>query len=137
MAALPWFALGGFSGVLAIAGNIWLLPIVALAVMGAIQAICCQGVLTGRRCVTGLTMRDDQLLARHRDGSVVAVSPGSGSRIGARFSVLQLRRTQNNRYHATMLLLSTACGNVSADDARRLRLWLRLGQKPASDSRSL
>lgn len=137
LASLPWFTLGGLCAALVVAGNVWLLPALALALVGACSAIRCQGLLAGQRCVLGLSMRDDQLLARHRDGSLVAVNPGSCSRIGANFSVLQLRNSQNNRYSTTVLLLDGACGNVAADDARCLRLWLRLGARPVTDSNAV
>lgn len=84
--------------------------------------------------MTGLGVYDGQLWALHHRGTAVAVKSGSGSRIGARFSVLQLRQAHNNRYYTTILLLCGGRGNLSSHDARRLRLWLRLGQqsKPAT-----
>lgn len=103
---------------------------IAIITAGGFYAVCSQGLLQGQRCVTGLRLDDDQLWVLHRDGTAVAVNPGPGSRIGARFTALQLRQTQGNRYYTTVLLLSGGRGNLLADDARRLRLWLRLGQKP-------
>jgi toxin CptA len=130
IAALPWLVLAGFVSVLSADGQVWWLALIPLAAVGAFHAVCSQGLLLGQHCVIGLSLHDGQLLALHHDSAAVAVNPGPGSRIGPRFSVLQLRQAHSNRYYTTVLLLSDGRGNLSLDDARRLRLWLRLGQKP-------
>ena len=130
IAALPWLVLAGFASLLSTDGHMWLLAIAPLAIIGAFYAVRRQGLLRGQDCVVGLHLHDDQLLALLTNGAMVAVNPGPGSRIGARFSVLQLRQAHSNRYYTTVLLLSGSRGNLLSDEARRLRLWLRLGQKP-------
>ncbi|PFG09469.1 MULTISPECIES: hypothetical protein [unclassified Marinobacter] len=130
IAALPWLVLAGFVGLLSIDGHVWLLAMAPLATAGAVYAVRRQGLLRGQHCVIRLRLHDGQLWALHSNGEAVAVNPGPGSRIGARFSVLQLRQAHSNRYYTTVLLLSGDRGNLPSDDARRLRLWLRLGQKP-------
>jgi toxin CptA len=116
--------------VLSADGHVWWLAMVPLAAVGTSHAIFSHGLLLGQHCVVGLNLHDGQLWALHHDSAAVAVNSGPGSRIGARFSVLQLRQARSNRYYTTVLLLSGGRGNLSSDDARRLRLWLRLGQKP-------
>ena len=130
IAALPWLVLAGFVSLLSTDGHVWLLTMVPLAAVGMFYAVRSQGLLRGKRCLIGLRLHDGQLWALHHDRAAVAVNPGPGSRIGARFSVLQLRQAHSNRYYTTVLLLSGGHGNLPSDDARRLRLWLRLGQKP-------
>ena len=130
IAALPWLVLAGFVSLLSTDGHVWLLTMVPLAAVGMFYAFRSQGLLRGKRCLIGLRLHDGQLWALHHDRAAVAVNPGPGSRIGARFSVLQLRQAHSNRYYTTVLLLSGGHGNLPSDDARRLRLWLRLGQKP-------
>jgi toxin CptA len=130
IAALPWLALAGFAGLLATDGHFWLLAAAPLAIVGALYAVRRQGLLRGHDCVIGLRLHDDQLSALLANGMVIAVNPGPGSRIGASFSVLQLRQSHSDRYFTTVLLLSGSRGNLPSDEARRLRLWLRLGQKP-------
>lgn len=130
IAALPWLVLAVFASLLFPEGAGWLWAMIPITTAGGLYAVRSQGLLRGQRCVTGLRLDDDQLWALHRNGVAVAVNPGPGSRIGARFTVLQLRQTRGNRYYTTVLLLSGGRGNLLADDARRLRLWLRLGQKP-------
>ncbi|MEH6356214.1 MAG: hypothetical protein V7760_09345 [Marinobacter sp.] len=130
IAALPWLVLTAFVGLLSADGHMWPLTMVPLAAAGTFYAVRSQGLLRGKRCLIGLHLHNDQLWALHNDSAAVAVNPGPGSRIGAYFSVLQLRHAQSNRYHTTVLLLSVGRGNLPSDDARRLRLWLRLGQKP-------
>jgi toxin CptA len=129
-AALPWLVLAGFVSLLSADGQVWLLAMIPLAAVGASHAVRSHGLLLGQHCVVGLRLHDGQLWALHHDNAAVAVNPGPGSRIGARFSVLQLRQVHSNRYYTTVLLLSGCHGNLPSDDARRLRLWLRLGQKP-------
>ena len=129
IAALPWLVLAGFVSLLSTDGHVWLLTMVPLAAVGMFYAFRSQGLLRGKRCLIGLRLHDGQLWALHHDRAAVAVNPGPGSRIGAHFSVLQLRQAHSNRYYATVLLLSGSRGNLPSDDARRLRLWLRLGQK--------
>ena len=129
IAALPWLVLAGFVSVLSTDGHAWWLALIPLAAVGAFHAIRSHGLLLGPHCVVGLNLHDDQLWALHHNSTAVAVNPGPGSRIGAHFSVLQLRQAHSNRYYATVLLLSGSRGNLPSDDARRLRLWLRLGQK--------
>jgi len=130
IAALPWLALAGFVSLLSIDGHVWLLAMVPLAAVGTFYAVRSHGLLLGQHCVIGLHLHDGQLWALHHDNAAVAVNPGPGSRIGANFSVLQLRQAHSNHYYTTVLLLSGGRGNLLSDDARRLRLWLRLGQKP-------
>jgi toxin CptA len=122
--------LAGFVSLLSTDGHLWLLAMAPLAVAGAFYAVRCQGLLRGQHCVTGLRLHDGQLWALLRNSAQIAVNPGPGSRIGACFSVLQLRQAHSNRYYTTVLLLGGSRGNLPSDDARRLRLWLRLGQKP-------
>jgi len=130
IAALPWLVLAGFVSLLSTDGHVWLLAMVPLAAVGTFYAVSSHGLLLGQHCVVGLRLHDGQLWALHHDNAAVAVNPGPGSRIGANFSVLQLRQAHSNRYYTTVLLLSGGRGNLPSDDARRLRLWLRLGQKP-------
>jgi toxin CptA len=108
-AALPWLVLVGFVSLLSADGQVWLLAMIPLAAVGASHAVRSYGLLLGQNCVVGLRLHDGQLWALHHDNAAVAVNPGPGSRIGARFSVLQLRQVHSNRYYTTVLLLS-ACG---------------------------
>lgn len=130
IAALPWLVLAGFLSLLSTDGHVWWLALIPLAAVGAFHAVCSHGLLLGKHCVVGLSLHDGQLWALHHDSAAVAVNPGPGSRIGARFSVLKLRQAHGSRCYTTVLLLSGDRGNLPSDDARRLRLWLRLGQKP-------
>ncbi|WP_375182941.1 hypothetical protein [Marinobacter sp.] len=138
IAALPWLALTAFLLVAAGSGQPWLLAGVPVSLLGAAWQFRRTGLLRGHRAVAGLTVTDGQLLARLADQTAVAVDAAGASRMGPRLTLLKLRPvgTTSGSYFTVLLApIAGLAGNASADDFRRLRVWLRLGRPRKEQAR--
>lgn len=131
LATTPWLALLAFLVIAGAAGKYWLLAILPIALAGALVQYRDKGRLGSKTSVTGLMVENNQCYARLADKRVIPVRISAGSRMGAKLALLKLS-PQNTRllFCSTILLADTASisGNVTEDDFRRLRMWLRLGR---------
>lgn len=93
------------------------------------------GKLAGKRAVTALQVSDGQLYAQLSHTRTVAMEVAGSSQLGARVALLKLRPVGTRLFPYSAILLTgtgPVRGNVPADEFRRLRVWLRLGQPKSS-----
>lgn len=131
LAVLPWLLLLAFLLIAALAGKAWLLLAAPIALYGAAFQFRSSGLLRGSGSVTGLLIEQDKMYARTGDNRQIQVLPQASSRIWSGLALLKLRPagTRFRTYTAILLAPSSGSpGNVSTDDFRRLRVWLRLGR---------
>ncbi|MGM0769243.1 MAG: hypothetical protein ACQEV6_14555 [Pseudomonadota bacterium] len=95
------------------------------------------GLLRACNTVTRLTVERDQLYATRNADEQTPVSVAAESRIGRRVTLLKIRTADaRSQTHLVVLAdLGPGFRNITPDDFRRLRMWLRLGHNdrpPAS-----
>jgi len=131
LAVLPWMLLLAFVLIAALAGKVWLLVAAPIALGGAALEYRASGLLLGGRSVNGLLIDQGEMYARFEDHRQVQVLPLASSRIWSGLALLKLRPAGTRFQSYTTILLAPSPGrpgNVSAEDFRRLRVWLRLGR---------
>lgn len=131
LAVLPWLLLLAFLFIAALAGKLWLLTAAPIALGLAALQYRSNGLLRGGGSINGLVVEDGELYVKTGDNRQVQVRPSASSRVWAGLALLKLRPTGTRfRSYNTILLAPSSGrpGNVSKDDFRRLRVWLRLGQ---------
>lgn len=136
IATLPWLALLAFLLTAANDHRSWLLLLVPVAAVGAVQHFRRFGLLRSRRSVTGLTLDDGRLLAIRPGRDAIPVEPCGTSRLGPTLTLLKLRPigTRLGAYYLILLAPETwPGGNVCPEQFRKLRQWLRLGQPQSSN----
>jgi toxin CptA len=131
LAVLPWLLLLAFLLIAALAGKTWLLVAAPIALGGATLQYRSNGLLLGDSSVHGLLIEHGKMYAKTGDNRQVEVLPLAASRIWSGLALLKLRPAGTRSRSYTTILLAPSPGrpgNVSADDFRRLRVWLRLGR---------
>lgn len=131
VALLPWLLLITFLVITALAGKTAMLIAAPVALAGATLQYRGNGLLLGRRSVNGLLIEHNKMFATMGGGRQVQVFPLASSRIWSGLALLKLRPTDTSFCSYTTLLLAHRPGrpgNVSEDDFRRLKVWLRLGR---------
>jgi len=131
LAVLPWLLLTAFLVIAALAGTSWLLLATPVALGGAALQYRYNGLLLGKHSVNSLLIEHGKMYAKTGDSRQVQVLPLASSRIWSGLALLKLRPTGTRfRSYNTILLAPSSGrpGNVSKDDFRRLRVWLRLGR---------
>lgn len=134
LCALPWLALTVLAAMFT-SSQVLAMPVLVIAVLsGAILQYLRSGLLTGQNAVTRLRVENQQLYARLRSGSDIAVVAADESRVGAGVAILKLRRTGStlSTYPVVLVALTPGLCNVSPEAFRQLRVWLRLG--PSSET---
>lgn len=130
--ALCWLVPAG--GVLmlsvALAGG-HLLTSLALVLIGQ-GSVRRLALLRGRKSVTGLHLRRQQLTLRNAEGQEIRVAVAANSRVTSRVALLKLRPEASTLSEYTVLLVNLPfCTNVDPDAFRRLRVWLRFAGSPS------
>lgn len=131
LAILPWLALVVFLVVAALAGKAWLLAAIPVAAMGGLLQYRRNGLLKGRRAISDLLVQQDQLYAVTSDKRRIPVSASAESRLWSGLALLKLRPEGTRYWPYTLILLTSSAGrpgNVTEEEFRRLRMWLRLGR---------
>jgi toxin CptA len=131
LAVLPWLLLLVFLFIAVLAGKTWLVAAAPIALyLGTLQYRS-NGLLRGGRSVNGLLIEHGKMYLKTGDKRQVEVFPSASSRVWAGLALLKLRPAGTRFQSYTTILLAPSSGrpgNVSADDFRRLRVWLRLGR---------
>ncbi len=112
----------------------WVMPgATTLLLASLIHAVRRYALLRSGLAVTTLTFNDrETLCASLRDGSShVGLVLGS-STVGTMLTILNLA-LDGRRLPVHVVLM---CDSLSADDFRRLRVWLRWGPRPAAEERA-
>ncbi|RBW50594.1 hypothetical protein [Marinobacter sp. F3R11] len=130
LAAAPWVVASLFLLVAGASGHNWMYALAPLTLTGAIFQYRLNGLLKGPSAILGLYQKQGALYARLGNGQTVAVSASTSSRICANAALLKLRplTSRYSTYPVVLLSGKRITGNVSEDQFRRLRLWLRLGR---------
>ncbi|KKN40453.1 hypothetical protein LCGC14_0733160 [marine sediment metagenome] len=134
LACAPWLAASAFVLIAGVSGKTWMYTLVPLTLMGAIIQYRLNGLLAGPSAVLGLLQDQNTLYARLGNGQTLAVKTCPSSRISSRIVLLKLQPVASRFYSYPVVLLSgkRMTGNVSEDQFRRLRMWLRLGRAQQS-----
>ncbi|MDY6841148.1 MAG: hypothetical protein SV429_06515 [Pseudomonadota bacterium] len=137
LAVLPWLLLLAFLVIAALAGKIWLLVAAPIALCSARLQYRSNGLLLGGGSVHGLLIEQGKMYAKTGDNRQVQVLPLASSRVWSGLALLKLRPVGARLQSYTTILLAPSPdrpGNVSADEFRRLRVWLRLGRSEQSST---
>ncbi len=134
VAALPWLAASAFILIAAMAGKPWMLALAPVTLAGAVFQFRRNGLLAGHGAVLGLYLEQNRLYARLGSGQSRAVYACPSSRLSSRVALLNLRpvASRSGSYPVVLLCSNRIAGNVSEDQFRRLRMWLRLGRSQQS-----
>ncbi|WP_417517135.1 hypothetical protein [Marinobacter sp.] len=134
LAAAPWLIASAFALIAGAAGKNWMFILAPLALAGAIFQYRRNGLLAGPSAVLGLHQEEDTLYAHLGDGQILAVSPSPASRMCSTAALLKLQpiASKSSTYPVVLLSGKRIAGNVSEDQFRRLRMWLRLGRTQQS-----
>lgn len=129
LCALPWLALAALVALITSNHGLAMSAFVIALFSGAIFQYRRNGLLTGANAVTGLRVENQQLYARLRSGSDIAVVAAGESRLSAGVAILKLRYTGSisKTYPVVLVALTSGLCNTSPETFRQLRVWLRLG----------
>ncbi|MGO1501062.1 MAG: hypothetical protein ACTHWH_07235 [Marinobacter sp.] len=134
LAAAPWLAASAFLLIAGASGKSWMYALAPLTVAGAIFQYRLNGLLAGSSAVQELHLDQNTLYARLGNGQTLAVNACPSSRISSKLVLLKLQTTASKTTSYSVVLLSGTriAGNVSEEQFRRLRMWLRLGRSQQS-----
>jgi len=134
LAAAPWVAASAFVLIAGAAGHKWMSVLALPALIGAVFQFRLNGLLAGPLAVLGLHQDQGTLYARLGNGQTVAVNASPSSRICSKAALLKLHpaTSRYSTYPVVLLSCKGITGNVSEDQFRRLRMWLRLGRTQQS-----
>lgn len=134
LAAAPWLIACIFVLIAGASGKHWMYTLAPFTLAGAIFQYRLNGLLTGPSAVLGLYQDQNILYARLGNGQTMAVNACRSSRISSKVVLLKLQPTASILASYPVVLLSgtRVAGNVSEDQFRRLRMWLRLGRAQQS-----
>jgi toxin CptA len=109
----------------------WVMLIAAMALLGSmIHSVHRHALLRGRRAITTLAFSDRETIrVSLRDGSSHAGRVLGSSTIGTTLTLLNIA-LDGRRLPVHAVLLGDS---LSADDFRRLRVWLRWGPRPPAE----
>lgn len=130
LAAAPWVAASIFLLVAGAAGKNWMYALAPLTLAGALFQFRLNGLLAGPSAVKSLRQSKNTLYAQLGNGQTLAVQACTSSRLSSKIALLKLKPTASKLITYPVVLLSGTgfAGNVSEDQFRRLRMWLRLGR---------
>jgi len=134
LAAAPWLIASAFVLIAGASGKNWMYALAPLTLAGAIFQYRLNGLLAGPSAVLGLHLDQNTLYARLGNGQTLAVSACPSSRISSTIVLLKLQpiAARSASYPVVLLSGMRVAGNVSEDQFRRLRMWLRLGRAQQS-----
>ncbi|MBQ0813884.1 MAG: hypothetical protein KBT82_06850 [Marinobacter sp.] len=134
LAAAPWLVASTFALIAGASGKHWMYALAPLTLAGALYHYRLNGLLAGPSAVLALHQDQGTLYARLGNGQILAVSASPSSRISSKFALLKLQPVASTSPSYPVVLLSDRriAGNVSEDQFRRLRMWLRLGRAQQS-----
>lgn len=130
LAATPWLVASVFVLIAGASGKHWMYVLAPLTLAGALFQYRRNGLLAGPSAVLGLQQDQNTLYARLGNGQILSVNACASSRISSKIVLLKLQPTTSRFASYPVVLLSGTRieGNVSEDQFRRLRMWLRLGR---------
>ena len=134
LAAAPWLVASAFALVAGASGKHWIYVLAPLTLAGALYQYRLNGLLAGSSAVLALHQDQGTLYARLGNGRTLAVSAKPSSRISSKVALLKLQplASRSSPYPVVLLSGGWIAGNVSEDQFRRLRMWLRLGRAQQS-----
>ncbi|MGO1691411.1 MAG: hypothetical protein ACTHY7_00160 [Marinobacter sp.] len=130
LAAAPWLIASAFILIAGASGKHWMYALAPLTLAGAIFQYRLNGLLAGPSAVLGLHQDQNTLYARLGNGQILAVNACPASRISSKLVLLKLQpiASRSASYPVVLFSGTRIAGNVSEDQFRRLRMWLRLGR---------
>jgi len=134
LAAAPWLVASAFVLIAGAFGKTWMYTLAPLTLAGAVFQYRLNGLLKGPSAVLRLHQDQNALYARLGNGQTLAVTACPSSRISSKVVLLKLQPVASRYASYPVVLLSgnRIAGNVSEDQFRRLRMWLRLGRAQQS-----
>ena len=131
IAATPWFIVAGSTLAIGLAGTPLLLWFGPVGLAGAVWQIRASGLLASDRSVVQLSVDDDQLFARLRNGEQFPARASKESRLFGKLALLKLtlHGTRLKPPMVVVITLPPRSGvplNSEPEAFRQLRVWLRL-----------
>ncbi|KAA1172010.1 hypothetical protein FWJ25_15375 [Marinobacter salinexigens] len=127
----PWLLLLAFIAIAGATGSRWLWTLAPAAMLGGIYQYRHIGLLRTPSSVVLLRLEEGRLHSGLANGQQIEVQPSGSSRIGPCLTLLKLQPV-DTRFSAYSCLLVAGShwwpGNVTEDEFRKLRVWLRLGR---------